>query len=623
MKNLAFILLIAAGLDALAVQANAQTYTYDAAGRLVRAAYANGTGVVYNYDPADNLTSAVNISLPAAPSRMSASRPTDGEVRLSWEAVPGATSGYVIMRRPRNGDTWTEIATVTSGLIYVDTVPDPSVEYVYRLAARGANGVSANSRDIYPSTRRAVEVVIEGGGARRVLTDGLNPTVRAGYALVPLDMGNAPYGIAVFRTTQNGVVASEAGVPATPPTTRARIFVDYRNAAGGTDIRTGVAMVNPGSKPATVTLRLRSTDGTQIALGTGTLLPGAHAARFVDEFSSIAPGFVLPPDFSSAVGFGTLDVESDQPVSTIALRLSINLRGELLFTSTPVADLTKTVTPGPIHFPHFADGGGFTTSMVLLNTSTAQQDGTINFSGTDGTPYVISADNGQTGSSFPYSIAPGGAFLLQSLGANPAVAVGSIRVSPAANSGSPFGSGLFRYVQGGIVVSESGIPSANTTTHARIYVDQTGGHDTGLALGNPSGSANSITIRAYLPDGSTLVGQAAVNVAPFGQRAAFVRELIPLPPGFTGVADITSSAPFSPLVVRLLTNSRNEVLLTTFPTADLTRPAPSPVIFPQIADGGGYDTELILISPHARLSGMVRYFDSNGVPMNAAQVPGP
>jgi len=95
--------------------------------------------------------------------------------------------------------------------------------------------------------------------------------------------------------------------------------------------------------------------------------------------------------------------------------------------------------------------------------------------------------------------------------------------------------------------------------------------------------------------------------------SAFVRELISgLPSGFTGVADLTSSSPFAPLTLRSLTNGRGDFLLTTFPTADLTQPAPTPIVFPQIADGGGYTTQFVFISADGAASVSLDLFDDNG-----------
>jgi hypothetical protein len=54
--------------------------------------------------------------------------------------------------------------------------------------------------------------------------------------------------------------------------------------------------------------------------------------------------------------------------------------------------------------------------------------------------------------------------------------------------------------------------------------------------------------------------------------------------------------------------------MTTFPVADATRSAPSPMIFPHIVDGGGYSTEIILISPLYGADATITYFDESGIP---------
>ena len=66
--------------------------------------------------------------------------------------------------------------------------------------------------------------------------------------------------------------------------------------------------------------------------------------------------------------------------------------------------------------------------------------------------------------------------------------------------------------------------------------------------------------------------------------------------GFAGVLDLESTTPFVALTLRSFYNSRRDYLITTFPVADLTRSAPSPIVFPQLADGGGYTTQFILLS---------------------------
>ena len=85
-----------------------------------------------------------------------------------------------------------------------------------------------------------------------------------------------------------------------------------------------------------------------------------------------------------------------------------------------------------------------------------------------------------------------------------------------------------------------------------------------------------------------------------------------LPAGSTGVLDITSPTPFAALTLRSLNNERNDFLMTTFPIADADRTAPSPVVFPQIADGGGFVTGFILLNAGGASKTTLSFFDNEG-----------
>ena len=98
-----------------------------------------------------------------------------------------------------------------------------------------------------------------------------------------------------------------------------------------------------------------------------------------------------------------------------------------------------------------------------------------------------------------------------------------------------------------------------------------------------------------------------------GYSACFADQFIAgLPAGFTGVLDIVSSTPFAALTVRSLNNERSEFLLATFPVADMTVAAPSPIVFPHIADGGGYVTQFILIGAGGASSVTLNYYGEDG-----------
>ena len=101
-----------------------------------------------------------------------------------------------------------------------------------------------------------------------------------------------------------------------------------------------------------------------------------------------------------------------------------------------------------------------------------------------------------------------------------------------------------------------------------------------------------------------------------GHKAKFANEFVSgLPAGFTGVLDITSPTPFAALTMRSLNNERNDFLLTTFPIADQNRSAPSPIVFPQIADGGGYVTQFILIGAGGASSVTLNFYGEDGKPL--------
>ena len=172
-------------------------------------------------------------------------------------------------------------------------------------------------------------------------------------------------------------------------------------------------------------------------------------------------------------------------------------------------------------------------------------------------------------------------------------------------------------------MTESGVPSAVPTTKARVYVDKSKGHDTGLALANP-GAAATVTLRTFQTDGSTVAGTgpATVNLAANAHEAKFVGELISgLPSGFVGVAEFTSTTPIVALTLRSLTNARNDFLLTTFPIADANQTAPTPIVFPHIAMGGGYVTEFIVISATGSGSIEIRFYGDDGAQIGVQHNP--
>jgi hypothetical protein len=392
--------------------------------------------------------------------------------------------------------------------------------------------------------------------------------------------------------------------------------------AGSIDIFTGLAIVNRTASTASLNYTLRDRAGQILATGRGTLPGNAHRAKFLHQLRDIAPDFTMPANFQTETQYGSLEITSTESISVLGLRLTTNQRGETLLTSTPVAR-GAALPATPLYFPQLADGGGYRTSIILLNTSESVQTGRISILDDSGNPLTVQPVGGAAGSTFTYSIPASGTFVFQTDGAPATARAGWARVMPDSGTTAPVGSGVFSYSPGGILVTESGIPSTDAASRARLYVDKSGGHDTGLAISNPGSVPITLTIQAYQSNGAVAgSGAATLTIPANGHRAAFVGQLISgLPEGFTGIADITSSSPFVPLTLRSLTNGRGDFLLTTFPAPDVTQPAPTPIVFPQIADGGGYATQFIFISALGSTSVNVTFTGDDGQRIHIDRTP--
>ncbi len=513
---------------------------------------------------------------------------------------------------------------IPDSILATDLNGDGKIDWA--VGTRGGVSVVLNTLSTAPGPT-SVNLQIPQGGASSSIVTSSSRDIQTGYASVTVSSGDAPYGTAVFSLKQNGVTVSETAVPASPPTTAARVFVEYRtgvaaksmqNDAGAISVYTGIAIVNDGSGTAHLTGQLFDKSGNLVAQGHGTLQAGEHFSGYLGDLGQIMPDFVVPDTFPTSIQYGSLVVQGDQAFSILALRLTTNQRGETLISSTPTADLTQTLSGNAIFLPRIVDGGGWQSGLYLMNTSTGTETGTLQILAHNGSPLSVQMAGGASGSSFPYSIPPNGVFELRTSDILAATIEGWVEVIPDASNFAPMAGGIFGFTQNGILVTEAGIPSAARTTHARIYLDLSNGHNTGLALGNPNSSIMNVNLQAFNMDGVTPAGNAntlAVNAS--GETANFVNQWITgLPSAFKGILDISSSSPFVPLSLRTFNNERNEFLITTFPVADLTRLAPSPIIFPQIASGGGYQTEFILLSAGGPVSTTLNYFDNNGSPLS-------
>ncbi len=85
---------------------------------------------------------------------------------------------------------------------------------------------------------------------------------------------------------------------------------------------------------------------------------------------------------------GVLTITSNEPVAAVTLRLTNNQRFEDLYSTLPAVDLNHPPT-GPQYLPQIADGGGFTTQIILVNTTPNSGTITITFFNDGGTQFTL------------------------------------------------------------------------------------------------------------------------------------------------------------------------------------------------------------------------------------------
>ena len=416
-------------------------------------------------------------------------------------------------------------------------------------------------------------------GSSSVKSSGGAAAIQTGYARITADSGStAPAGVAIFGFRANNIVVSEAGVPASPLITSARIHAEV---SSDSLVNTGLAIANPNAQ------------ATTIRFGTATLSIPANSqiAKFLNE----SP-FNIPRGF-----LGTFSFTSDLPVAAIALRGVTNERAEFLMTTMPVVDLNATPPSATQVIPHFADGGGWTTQIVLVNPGSSALSGTVEFVNS----------SAQLISNSAYDVAAAGSQKLATSGLGDAVTAGSVRVIPAAGGAAPVALAVFTFKnKSGITVSEAGVPVVGGSAF-RMPAESSAGIQTGLALANAGTADTTVTLDLYKADGTPTGLSTTVAIGTGRQVAKFLNEFFPaIPSTFQGVLRIRSApADISVVGLRGRTNERDEFLITTTPASlETTLPGPE-LFFPHIADGGGYTTQFVL---HGAGSGALRFFKQDG-----------
>ena len=187
----------------------------------------------------------------------------------------------------------------------------------------------------------------------------------------------------------------------------------------------------------------------------------------------------------------------------------------------------------------------------------------------------------------------------------------------AASGTTPSGIGIFGLRQGGILVTEAGVPDSPLISSGRIFAETSADSrvQTGLAIANPNPSVATISYTVRDTTGAT-VKSSTRDIQPNQQVASFIDQApYSIAPGFQGTFSFTSNVAVSVIALRGFVNESGGFLLTTLPVLDLSAGGASGTqVVPHFAAGGGWTTQIILVNPTATVqTGSIQFFDPAGL----------
>jgi hypothetical protein len=430
------------------------------------------------------------------------------------------------------------------------------------------------------------------------------------YARIQSASGSVPpSGLSIVSGTSGGVLINEIGLPASAPVASGRIYAEI-----GNSVKTGIALVNPGTQATVISYYFTTAGGSKLSSSSFTLPANQQVVAFLNQ-----QPFNGPNNIQGTFTF----TSSPVAVSAVGYIGSTNSRGEFIETTLPVFPLVQKYGSQELLFPHFVGSGGWTSEMVLVNPTDVTLSGTFQLfsqpAQSGGTSSISLTIGNVTASTFQYSIPAHGQYQMSTS----ATRLGWIQITPASNTAAPGAFSLLSYVNAqGITVSKTAIEAPHASTAYRMYVEasgasgQTGSIRTALAVFNPSTSSVTVQLVAYNPNGTPTGLSTSLSIPPNGAVTQFVDQLLTqLPIPFRGVLRLSSTVPIMANVLHSRWNQRGDFLTSDTPPSNETIvPSGSETDLAYVVAGGGYSTQIVIFpgSSGSGVTGTLLLVNSNG-----------
>jgi Beta-propeller repeat len=503
--------------------------------------------------------------------------------------------------------------------------------------ANPVQSANAGGQDVFLAKLNVQDIVsssqfqVAPQGASSVATKGTRTDAVFGYAVAqPAVPDTQLTGLAIISRKQSGATVSEVGIPAPPLVDNGRLFVDVSSTG-----RSVLTIANPSDQDADVHFFYTDGTGNTNQFATTTVKAHEHFSRFVtdDPLNIRAPG--------------TLNFTSSIPVVTTAFFTITNESNDFLLSRTPIVDpIAHTVQVGnkTIAIPEIAEGGGWKSDIILVNTSEDRMNGEVRFFdqgflsmpgapmevpiGDSSTSVVefdipmrsfqkISTAGSSTISAVPFGLNRGTSFSTPG--------AGSAQVSgwAAADSNDANvrlnGLELLQFRQLGITQNQAGILAPALRQNGRFLAERTDKVRSFIAVANPN--AQDVDMNLVLTDENGASGDVVtVTVPASGQFSAFLTDQpLSIAVNTTRAVSFSTSLPVFVTALRFFTNERNDSLLSVIPIADITTAVDQPIVISQFADGAGWKTRVVLVNnTEDEVRGQIR-FVGHGSPTNPPQ----
>lgn len=359
-------------------------------------------------------------------------------------------------------------------------------------------------------------------------------------------------------------------------------------------------------------------------------------AQFVAlSFASVAPswsvsaatsdhGSWLSAAPSAGSAAGTIAISIDKTglapglyYGTVSVNAGTAGTARAAVTLEIVADDNPTAYTNSYNFPHLVTGGGWQTTLTIVNSSPHRVYCRTNFrsdlGGSLNVPFFPGSSTGLP--LLAVTIEPGDTFHMETR-ADPS----SPQTEGWANSqctGPVQASLLFRLYNGSTAVSEAEVGSVNAATSFATFAQIAPGGSTGIAFANPSSSGATLTTTAFDQSGQN-AGSTTTSLAAGAHEALTVDQLFPALTDFAGSLQITSSVPILVLAVNFEANP----VFSSLPPAEINRSAPSGTstyYFPHLVFGGGWQTTLTYVSySQETVTCQTSFLSDTGSPLSIA-----